>query len=186
MNMKLKDKVAIVTGATAGIGKGVVEVFLEEGAKVVFCGRRKEKGEAIVAEFNEKGYNDVTFVQADMTVLSDVENLFKVTIDTYGKLDILVNNAGMMAQFPITEMDIEKDLDRVLDLNLKSYFVAIKYAARLMKEGSSIINMASIGSIGACPYLPSYGATKAGVVSLTKSMARELGPKGIRTNAISP
>lgn len=79
MNMKLKDKVAIVTGATAGIGKGVVEVFLEEGAKVVFCGRRKEKGEAIVAEFNEKGYNDVTFVQADMTVLADVENLFKTT-----------------------------------------------------------------------------------------------------------
>lgn len=186
MNMKLKDKVAIVTGATAGIGKGVVEVFLEEGAKVVFCGRRKEKGEAIVAEFNEKGYNNVTFVQADMTVLADVENLFKATIDTYGKLDILVNNAGMMAQFPITEMDIEKDLDRVLDLNLKSYFVAIKYAAKLMGEGSSIINMASIGSIGACPYLPSYGATKAGVVSLTKSMARELGPKGIRTNAISP
>ena len=186
MNQKLKDKVAIVTGATAGIGKGVVEVFLEEGAKVVFCGRREEKGEAIVAELKEKGYENVTFVKADMTILANVRHLFDVTRSTYGGLDILVNNAGIMAQFPITEMNIEKDLDNVLNLNLKSYFVAIKYAANMMKEGSSIINMASIGSIGACPYLSSYGATKAAGVSLTKSMARELGPKGIRTNAISP
>lgn len=186
MNQKLKDKVAIVTGATAGIGKGVVEVFLEEGAKVVFCGRREEKGEAIVAELKEKGYENVTFVKADMTILANVRHLFDVTRSTYGGLDILVNNAGIMAQFPITEMNIEKDLDNVLNLNLKSYFVAIKYAANMMKEGRSIINMASIGSIGACPYLSSYGATKAAVVSLTKSMARELGPKGIRTNAISP
>lgn len=128
MNQKLKDKVAIVTGATAGIGKGVVEVFLEEGAKVVFCGRREEKGEAIVAELKEKGYENVTFVKADMTILANVRHLFDVTRSTYGGLDILVNNAGIMAQFPITEMNIEKDLDNVLNLNLKSYFVAIKYA----------------------------------------------------------
>jgi NAD(P)-dependent dehydrogenase (short-subunit alcohol dehydrogenase family) len=183
---KLKDKVAIVTGATSGIGLGVVTSFLKEDAKVVFCGRRKEKGEAIVADFKKEGYENVTFVQADVTVISDIERLFQTALSTYGKLDILVNNAGMMAQFAIEDMDIEKDLDRVLSLNLRSYFITTKYAAKEMKAGASIINMASVGGIGAAPYLPSYGATKAGVLSLTKSMAKELGPKGIRTNAISP
>lgn len=185
MKDKLMNKVAIVTGATAGIGKGIVEVFVEEGAKVVFCGRRKEKGEAISAELNAQGY-ETTFVQADMTVLEDVDRLFSTTMSLYGHVDILVNNAGMLRQFPITEMDLEKDLDQVISLNLKSYFVAIQHAAKVMTSGACIINMASIGALGACPYLPSYGATKAGVVSLTQSMAKELGPRGIRTNAISP
>ena len=182
---KLTNKTAIVTGATSGIGKGIVIRFAEEGAKVVFCGRRKETGDRIAEELKGKGY-DVLFVQADMTKLADVEKLFQVTIDTYGKLDIFVNNAGMMAQFAIEDMDIEKDLDRVLDLNLKSYFVTTKYCAKVMKAGATIINVASVGGIGATPYLPTYGATKAGVLSLTKSMAKELGPRGIRTNAISP
>lgn len=183
---KLENKTAIITGATSGIGLGIVTSFLEEGANVVFCGRRKEKGESIVSDLNQKGFHNVTFVQADVTALDDVENLFKTTQEIYGDLDILVNNAGMLVQFSIEDMDIEKDLDRVLSLNLRSYFINIKYALKSMKNGGAIINIASIGGLGGDPNLSSYGATKAGVINLTKSMARELGPRGIRTNAISP
>jgi len=182
---KLKDKVALVTGATAGIGLGIVEVFVEEGAKVVFCGRREEKGKSIEADLRSKGY-DVTFVKADMTKGEDVKRLFDQTISTYGKLDILVNNAGIMKMSPMTEMDVEKDWDTVINLNLRSYFVASQYAAKLMGPGSSIINIASIGGLAGAPMLASYGASKAGVISLTKTCGVELAPKGIRTNAILP
>ena len=89
---KLQDKVAIVTGATSGIGRGILEVFAEEGAKVVFCGRREELGKSIEVDLRGKGY-DVKFVKADMLKNENVKKLFDETIATYGKLDILVNNA---------------------------------------------------------------------------------------------
>ncbi len=182
---KLNGKVAIVTGATAGIGSGIVECFVEEGAKVVFCGRREEKGKAIEQALRGKGY-EATFVRADMTNGEDVANLFAAAQEAYGRLDILVNNAGMLKNFEVADMDVESDLDRVLDLNLKSYFVATKFAANAMKDGGAIVNIASIGGLGGAPHLSSYGATKAAVLSLTRSMAKELAPRNIRTNAICP
>lgn len=182
---KLDGKVAIVTGATAGIGSGIVECFLEEGAKVVFCGRREEKGRAIEQALRGKGY-EATFVRADMTSGEDVANLFAAAQAAYGRLDILVNNAGMLKNFEVADMDVAGDLDRVLDLNLKSYFVATKFAANAMKDGGAIVNIASIGGLGGAPHLSSYGATKAAVLSLTRSMAKELAPRNIRTNAICP
>lgn len=182
---KLNGKVAIVTGATAGIGSGIVECFVEEGAKVVFCGRREEKGKAIEQALRGKGY-EATFVRADMTCAEDVANLFAAAQQAYGRLDILVNNAGMLKNFEVADMDVESDLDRVLDLNLKSYFVATKFAANAMKDGGAIVNIASIGGLGGAPHLSSYGATKAAVLSLTRSMAKELAPRNIRTNAICP
>ena len=182
---KLQGKVAIVTGATSGIGNGIVECFLEEGAKVVFCGRREEKGRAIEKGLREKGF-DTTFVRADMTNSEDVANLFETAVNTYGKLDILVNNAGVLKSFEVADMDVESDLDQVISLNLRSYFVATKFAANAMKDGGAIVNVASIGGLAGAPHLSSYGATKAGVLSLTRSMAKELAPKKIRTNAICP
>ena len=182
---KLNGKVAIVTGATAGIGTGVVECFAEEGAKVVFCGRRAEKGLALEKEFTEKGY-DTFFVQADMSKNEDIQNLMDKTIEKYGKLDILVNNAGIMAMTPFLNVDLEKDWDNVINLNLRSYFVASQMAAKLMGEGSSIINIASIGGLSGAPYLASYGASKAATISLTRTCGIELAPMGIRTNAILP
>ena len=182
---KLQGKVAIITGATSGIGNGIVECFLEEGAKVVFCGRREEKGRTIEKGLREKGF-DTTFVRADMTNSEDVANLFETAVNTYGKLDILVNNAGVLKSFEVADMDVESDLDQVISLNLRSYFVATKFAANAMKDGGAIVNVASIGGLAGAPHLSSYGATKAGVLSLTRSMAKELAPKKIRTNAICP
>lgn len=174
-----------MTGATSGIGRGILEVFAEEGAKVVFCGRREELGKSIEVDLRGKGY-DVKFVKADMLKNEDVKKLFDETIATYGKLDILVNNAGMLKMLPLVDMDVEKDWDTVINLNLRSYFVATQHAVKLMGPGSAIINIASIGGLAGAPNLASYGVSKAGVISLTKTCGVELAPKGIRTNAILP
>lgn len=182
---KLEGKVAIVTGATAGIGVGVVTVYLEEGAKVVFCGRREDKGKEIEADLRGKGY-DCLFVKADMTKEEDVANLFDTAVKTYGKLDVLVNNAGVLKNFDLVTMDVEKDFDQVMALNLRAYVVASKYAANTFQGAGSIINMASIGAFGGAPHMFSYAASKAAVVSFTKSMAKELAEKQIRVNAICP
>lgn len=128
---KLENKVAIVTGATAGIGLGIVDVFAQEGAKVVFCGRREEKGKAIEAEYRQKGF-EVTFVKADMTSDADIDNLFAKAADAYGRIDILVNNAGVMKMKPLVEMDVAADWDSVIALNLKSYFVATPHRSQII------------------------------------------------------
>ena len=182
---KLNGKVAVVTGATAGIGVGVTTVMAEEGAKVVFCGRRMEKGKEIEAELKGKGL-EVLFVQADMTNEADIANLFDTAVKTWGKVDILVSNAGVLKNFNLTTMDIEKDFDQVMALNLRAYVVATKYAVNTFQGGGNIINMASIGAFGGAPNMFSYAASKAAVVSFTKSMAKELADKQIRVNAICP
>ena len=183
--MKLKDKVAVVTGATSGIGQGIVEVFLEEGAKVVFCGRRADRGEAFEEELKAKGF-DATFVQTDMTLDSDVAGLIEKAIEKYGKIDIWVNNAGIMHMTPIVAADVAKDWDDVINVNLRSYYVAIKNLATKLADGGAIVNIASIGGLRGAPNLASYGASKAAVISLTKTAAVELAERGIRVNAILP
>lgn len=182
---KLDGKVAIVTGATSGIGQGIVWCYCEEGARVVFCGRRAEKGQAFEKELRDAGH-DATFVQADMTVEADVDALFAAAVSTYGKVDILVNNAGMMTNFQVETMDIANDFDRVMTLNLHSYVYATQLAIKEMKDGGAIVNIASIGGLGGCPDMSSYGASKAATLSFTRSMGAELAPKGIRVNAICP
>lgn len=182
---KLEGKVAVVTGATSGIGQGVVWCYCEEGAKVVFCGRRAEKGQAFEKELRDAGH-EATFVKADMSVDSDVDALFAAAVETYGKVDILVNNADMMTNFQVETMDIERDFDRVMTLNLHSHVYATQLAVKAMENGGSIINVASIGGLGGCPGMSSYGASKAAVLSFTRSMGAELAPKGVRVNAICP
>lgn len=121
-----------------------------------------------------------------MSVDSDVDALFTAAVETYGKVDVLVNNAGMMTNFQVETMDIERDFDRVMTLNLHSYVYATQLAVKAMENGGSIINVASIGGLGGCPGMSSYGASKAAVLSFTRSMGAELAPKGIRVNAICP
>ena len=121
-----------------------------------------------------------------MSVDEDVKNLFEKAQAAYGRIDILVNNAGVMKMKPLMEVDVEKEWDAVIALNLRSYFVATQYAAKAMTDGGSIVNIASIGGLAACPMIASYGASKAAVISLTKTSGVELAPKGIRVNAILP
>lgn len=164
-----------------------MECFCEEGAKVVFCGRREEKGKAIEKQVRDAGY-DAVFVKADMCVTEDVEHLIAETKKNYGTIDILVNNAGVLCNFDILNMDTEKDYDRVFDTNVKSYFIATKLAANVMADKGSgvIINTASIGGLSGGANVASYCASKAAVINFTRAMAKELGPKGIRTNSIAP
>lgn len=182
---KLEGKVAVVTGGTAGIGIGITQVFLEEGAQVVFCGRREKRGREIEAGYRADGY-DAAFVRCDMTVEQDVQNLLDRAVNTYGKVDILVNNAGVMHPFPITDMDMAKDYDAVMNVNIRAYFLATKLFSNAIGEGGSIVNIASVGGLGAAPTLSTYAASKAATISLTKSSGVELAPKGIRVNAICP
>ncbi len=181
---KLENRVALVTGATSGIGKGITKVFLQEGAKVVFCGRRETQGKAIEQELREQGY-ETSFIKADVSKEEDIKKIVQFTVDTYGQLDILVNNAGIMYTVAIDEMTAEQ-IDNTFDLNIKGYMLSAKYAVPHMKSGASIINIGSAGGMVAGHLSTAYGASKAAVIHFSRVLARELAPKNIRVNSISP
>ena len=181
---KLQDKVAIITGAASGIGKGILEVFVEEGAKAVFCDLNEEKGIEIQDNLRAQGY-DVTFLKANVGKHEEIKNMIQFAVDTYGQLDILVNNAGIMYTVALSDIT-EEQIDNTYDVNLKGYFLAMKYAVQVMKEGSAIVNIASAGGIVSGYLATAYGSSKAGVIHLSRVAAREMAPKGIRVNSISP
>jgi NAD(P)-dependent dehydrogenase (short-subunit alcohol dehydrogenase family) len=179
--------VAIITGATSGIGEAAVELFAEEGAKVVFAGRRKENGEPIEKRLREKGY-DVTFVQTDIKKDEDLRRLVDVTVDTYGKIDVLFNNAGISIYQPFTEMS-QETADDILDSNYRAMFRLCKLVVPIMIEqghGGKIVNTSSIGGLFSAPDLVSYSGSKGAVRLFTKGLAAELGPHNIRANSLHP
>jgi len=187
MTQRLEGKTAIITGATSGIGRATVERFAEEGAQVVFCGRREQTGKEIEKNLKKLGY-DVYFVKADCTVDADLENLVAETIARYGKIDILFNNAGILRGSEFEHMDMEVDFEPIFKTNVRSHFVATKLVIpHMLKVGSgSIVNTASMcGSFG-LPNIASYCASKAAVIMLTRTLAKEFGARGIRTNCVSP
>lgn len=186
--MRLKDKVAIVTGSsTTGIGFNIAKTFLQEGAKVVICGTdEKELEEASKRMKNEVSSLDFFTFKLDVTILKDVENVFKATYDKWGKIDILVNNAGITPAKPIEEMS-DNDFIRVLDINTIGTFRCIREAVKYMKEkGGSIINTSSFVGIYGSPNQSAYSASKAAINGLTKSNAKELGKYNIRVNSVAP
>jgi NAD(P)-dependent dehydrogenase (short-subunit alcohol dehydrogenase family) len=191
----LTGKVAIVTGASSGMGRASAIALANQGAKVVIGARRMDKLEAVAAEIKslpaQAGHGkEALAVQLDVLKKSDIENIVATTVKTFGHLDILLNDAGALDYSPFLEIKEEK-WDLLLDTNLKGYFLMAQTAAREMakQKYGRIINIASIASGGVgigFPMLAHYTASKGGVVGLTEAMAGELGPMGITVNAIAP
>ncbi len=185
--MKLKGRVALITGAGSGMGKASALLFAKEGAKAAVVDIDRNTGEQAAALIKKNG-QEAIFIQADVTKAGDVERMIKTTVDTYGKLDILFNNAGIPMSFtPIEE--VKEDLwDRIMDINVKGIFLGCKYAVPIMKKqgGGVIINTASIVAVRPRPGLSAYAASKGAAVTLTKGLAIELASFKIRVNCINP
>ena len=186
--MLLENKVAIITGGSRGIGYATVEAFLQEGAKVVLCASRQETADQAVAKLKET-YADavVEGIFPNLSEYSAVKAAFDEVAGKYGKIDILVNNAGMSESTPFTEYT-EDLFSKVMDLNLKAVYNCTKAASEHMVAAGSgvILNTSSMVSVYGQPAGVAYPTSKWAVNGFTLSLAREMGPKGIRVNAVAP
>ncbi|POP32775.1 3-oxoacyl-ACP reductase FabG [Lactonifactor longoviformis] len=183
--MRLEGKTAIVTGAGRGLGKGIALKLAQEGASVMICDMVEENAQSVVQEIEASG-GKASYQICNVAVLDEVNALFEKTLDAYGKVDILVNNAGINRDSMLHKMSVEQ-WDQVIAVNLTGTFYMTQAAAKLMREQESgaIINISSaswLGNVGQA----NYAASKAGVVGLTKTAARELAKKGVTCNAICP
>lgn len=184
----LKDKVAVVTGGTRGIGLEIVHKYLEQGAKVILFGSRQETADKAVAELLQENPDyQVTGMAPKITDCAAADAAMKSIINQFGRIDILVNNAGISARESLYDYK-EEDFDKIMDLNVKALFACSRAVAPYMKaQGSGVIlNTSSMVSIYGQPSGCGYPASKFAVNGLTKSLARELGKDGIRVNAVAP
>ncbi len=183
---RLDGKVAIITGAARGIGKATARLFAREGARVVITDIDANTGQATTEEIRREG-GDVIFVPVDVTDPESVQHMVDKTLETYGRIDILVNNAGVLRDRTLLKMTHE-DFDFVINVNLRGVFNCTKAVAPVMVEQGSgvILNASSVVGIYGNFGQTNYVASKAGVIGMTKVWARELGPKGIRVNAVAP
>ena len=186
--MRLKNKVAMITGGSRGIGFATAQAFLREGATVIITASSQASADKAVAQLKEQ-FPEATVagISPDLSSLESVRNAFVIATAQYGCLDILVNNAGVSESTPFLEYT-EETFDKVIDLNLKGVFNATRAAADCMvARGSGVIlNTSSMVSLTGQPSGFAYPASKFAVNGLTVSLARELGPKGIRVNAVAP
>lgn len=187
----LKGKVAIITGASQGMGKATAAVFVKAGAQVVIADIKEEQGMQVAAELAKFG--DIHFVKADISKSADVQNLVAQTVAKFGRLDVAINNAALTPdKTPLTKFD-EDYWRKILDVNLTGTAMCCKYEMQQMiKQGNgtagrySIVNIASINAFRPQPNMPAYTAAKHALLGLTKHAAMEGGPHGIRVNAIAP
>ena len=185
--MKLKDRVAIVTGGARGIGKAIALGFIREGTKLALVDVEKGILEAAKNEI-KKSREEVIAIPCDITRSLEVKAMVDQVRNAFGRVDILVNNAGIIRRGTI-ETVTEEDWDRVIEVNLKGTFNCCKAVAGMMKQQryGKIINVSSIaGKMGDITSAPGYGPSKAGIDALTKTLARQLAPYGVNVNAVSP
>lgn len=184
----LENKVAIITGGTRGIGYETVRTFLQNKAKVILFGSRKETVDKAVNSLKEENPNyEVLGMYPNLSNENEVKNAYQLIKEKYGKIDILINNAGISSSTPLTNYT-EEEYNKIIDLNIKSVFVCSKNIIPYMEEQKEgvIINTSSMVSIYAQPSGCLYPASKFAINGLTKSLARELAPKNIRVNAVAP
>jgi len=183
---KLKNRIAVVTGASKGIGAGIAKGFAAEGANVVVnYASSKEDAERVITEIKEKGGKAIA-VQADLSKAADVRRLFAETRKAFGKLDVLVNNAGIYEFATLAEIT-EEQFHRLFNTNVLGLILATQEAAQLFgPAGGNIINIGSTASQVTPPATAVYTATKGAVDAITHVLAKELGPKNIRVNSINP
>lgn len=184
--MRLKDKVAIITGGANGIGKAACEAFLDQGAKVIIADYDEVSGKDLENNFRNQG-KEMLFIQVDVTNRESVKEMVAQAIANYARIDILINNAGITRDAMLVKM-AEQDFDRVLDVNLKGVFNCTQAVVPYMVEKGSgkIINTSSVSGVYGNVGQTNYAATKAAVVGMTKTWAKEFGRKGINVNAVAP
>ncbi len=183
--MRLENKVVIITGAGSGIGKETALLFAKEGAKVVVADMNESAGEETAAEINIHG--EGFFVKLDVSNREQAKQMVKITLEKYGKVDVLINNAGIVQDAFLSKMT-EEQWDKVIDVNLKGVFNCAQAVVEvMMNQGNGvIINTSSIVGLNGNVGQVNYAATKAGLIGMTKTLAKELGKKGIRVNAVAP
>lgn len=184
---KLKDQVALITGASRGIGKATALALASEGAKIVVnYASNSNAADSVVAEITEAG-GEAIAIGADVSDAESVDNLVKTTMDKWGRIDVLVNNAGITRDTLMLRMKLE-DWQAVINLNLTGVFLCCKAVSKIMLKQRSgrIINISSVSGIMGNPGQVNYSAAKAGVIGLTKTLAKEFSSRGVTVNAVAP
>ncbi|MGE3319114.1 MAG: SDR family NAD(P)-dependent oxidoreductase [Candidatus Berkiella sp.] len=176
-----QDKVVVITGGNSGIGKSIAELFYQKGAKVVIVGRDSAKLEAVVTEFSGK----ITALQADVSKLSDLDNLYQQVKSIHGSIDCLVVNAGIAGGEIIEEVS-EQHFDEIMNTNLKGAYFTVQKAVPLLNKNASIVLISSMACHGGWKGLSVYSAAKAAISVLAQSFSADLINRGIRVNSISP
>jgi 3-oxoacyl-[acyl-carrier protein] reductase len=186
-NMKLFQRVALITGAASGFGRASARLFAKEGARVAVVDLDKKGGEETAQMIRQEG-GQAVFIKADVVLDRDVERMIQTTLGTYGQLNILFNNAGVPMSFTPVDQVSEELWDLIMDVNVKGIFLGCKYAVGAMKKqgGGVIINTASISGVRPRPGLSVYSTSKAAAIMLTKALAIELASHKIRVNCINP
>ena len=186
--MRLRDKVAIVTGSTSGIGKAVAERFVAEGAKVAIVGRNAENGQSLERDLRHSATRqeagDALFVRADVSRPEDIREVVSAAVERWGQLDILVNNAAVMTFQRIADLD-EADWDKVLGVNLKAAFLFAKHSLPHMRQGGAIVNVSPVHAVHQ-PDRCSLRSLERGLEAFTRGLAVECAGQKIRVNALRP